>query len=213
MKSQSSVAFVILLVTVGLLWALTSMGKNNLTTDTRNLNIKATELDGWTVGPSDAKVKIVEFADYQCPACASVEPVILNIIKKYDGKIKYTYKHFPLSQHQNARSSANAAEEAGKQGKFFEYSALLYSNQNSWATSSDPSSIYSKLGKDLGLDSEKIVNAVKNNSYDKKISDDLSQGENLGVDSTPTFYINDSKSTWANTESSWSEQLDKLLAS
>jgi hypothetical protein len=87
-----------------------------------------------SIGPSDAKVTIVEFGDYQCPACAQADPTMERIIDEYakTGKIRFVFRHFPLSIHANAMPAAEAAEAAGSQGKYFEMHAKIYAGQPEW---------------------------------------------------------------------------------
>lgn len=85
--------------------------------------------DGYTKGPKDAKIKIVEFTDFQCPFCVRAFPTIEGVLKKYEGKISIEYKSFPLSFHPYAQKAAEAALCAGEQGKFFEMHDKIFSVQ------------------------------------------------------------------------------------
>lgn len=85
------------------------------------------------ISTPSAKVTLVEFSDLQCPACAQAHPVVKQILEENKGNINFVYRHFPLSQHKNARIAAEAAEAAGEQGKFFEMVSKLFENQNKWS--------------------------------------------------------------------------------
>ena len=86
-----------------------------------------------TTGSEDAAVKLVEYSDFQCPACGQFQPVVEEILAEYGDQIHFEYKHFPLTQiHPFAQPAAIAAEAAGQQGKFFEFASLLFKNQDTW---------------------------------------------------------------------------------
>lgn len=142
--------------------------------------------DSWSEGPENAKVTMVEFGDFQCPACKIEEPIIESIIKKYQGKIRFVWRQFPLTQvHEFGMDSALAAEAAGKQGKFWEYHDQLF-----------------KISPDLG--SEKLLAAAKELSLDidkftadkgsdevrQKVLNDQNDGNRAKVNGTPTIFIN-----------------------
>src|SRR5437868_3731985 len=86
-----------------------------------------------TLGPAGAKVTIVEFSDFECPACRMAEPPVRRIMALYDGKVRLVFKHFPLERmHPWARRGAVAAECAGRQGRFWEFHHELYDHQDEW---------------------------------------------------------------------------------
>ncbi len=146
--------------------------------------------DSNKIASDSAKVTIVEFGDYQCPACRAAFPNVNRVLKDYSGKVNFVFRHFPLPQHQNALSAAEAAEAAGEQGKYWQMHDLLYENQPEWSESADPLGIFSKYAASLNLNVEQFKNFVSTNKYHDKILSDKSDGEKLGINSTPTFYIN-----------------------
>src|SRR6185436_10490413 len=85
--------------------------------------------DDPSIGPANAPVTIVEFTDFQCPACAAMHPILDQVIKSYGNKVRFVVRDFPLNQHEWARKAAEAANAANAQGKFFEYIAVLFKNQ------------------------------------------------------------------------------------
>ncbi len=139
-----------------------------------------------------SKVTIVEFADFQCPACARTQPVLNQIMSDYGKEVTFIFRHFPLPQHRNAVLAAKAAEAAGEQGKFFEMADMLYSQQDRWSESGKDvaEEIFIDLAKDLALDMETFNNDLESNKYDDRIQTDKSDGLQLGVNSTPTIFIN-----------------------
>ncbi len=143
-------------------------------------------------GTIGAKVTMVEFGDYQCPACATVNGEIEKVIEKYKGNpdFNFAFRNFPLSQHQNALAAAEAAEAAGAQGKYFEMNATLYKNQLEWGETADPSSFFVKYATVLGLDMTKFNTETKAEKFASVIQADTQDGNGLLIDHTPTVFIN-----------------------
>ena len=102
-------------------------------------------------GPADAKIKMVEFSDFQCPACRYAELPLHQIDVLYGGKIRFIFKHYPLRMHEWAKPAAVAAECAGRQGKFWEYHDRLYAKQDEW-TNPKADDFLAGYAKDLKLD-------------------------------------------------------------
>lgn len=136
-------------------------------------------------GPAAAPVTIVEFTDFQCPACAAMHPIIEEVLKSYGAKVRFVMRDFPLPIHPNARKAAEAANAAHAQGKFFEYAGLLFQRQDSL----DPASL-KKYATELGLDRARFDAALDKGAYAGEVQHDLLEGENYGVDQTPTIFVN-----------------------
>lgn len=139
-------------------------------------------------GSESAKVTLVEFSDFQCPACKAFQPAVEEIIRTYPNEVLVAYRHFPLHQHPFAVLAAETAEAAGAQGKFWEMTSYLFLNQerisedflkNSW--------------KDVKLDEKKFTEALTKHTYRAKIDQDTIDGKRLGVSGTPTFFLNGRK--------------------
>jgi len=137
-----------------------------------------------------SKVTLVEFGDFQCPACGAEYPIITQLLQNYNGKINFVFRNFPLPQHQNAQAAAEAAEAAGAQGKFFEMYNMLYTNQQTWGETNNAMTYFIQYAKALRLDMNKWTNDVKSNKYKAKIQKDIDDGYAVGVNATPTFYLN-----------------------
>jgi protein-disulfide isomerase len=136
-------------------------------------------------GAADAQVTIVEFSDLQCPFCAQTTPVMQQIMNSYDGKVKWVFKHFPLSIHSNAMMAHQAALAAAEQGKFWEMHDALFADQKN----ARRDAIITMAGK-LGLDVSKFITDLDNPTYKSRIDTERQQGTGLGVSGTPTFFIN-----------------------
>jgi len=136
-------------------------------------------------GDASAAVTIVEFTDFQCPACAAMHPVLEEVLKSYGNKVRFVVRDFPLLQHTNARKAAEAANAANAQGKFFEYIAVLFKNQNALDVPS-----LKKYASDLGLDRARFDAALDRGVYAAEVQKDVTDGEMYGVSATPTIFIN-----------------------
>lgn len=168
--------------------------------------------DSHQTGPADAKITIVEFADFQCPACAVAADTVLQLKKEYANQVNFVFRHFPLPNHANARIAAQAAEAAGDQNKFWEMYQTLYRQQKNWQGLSDPSSLFSKYAKGLELDSNKFDGVIKNKTHEDKILLDLGDGKSLNVASTPTFFINGKKYIGSIPYSQFKGIIDQILS-
>lgn len=136
-------------------------------------------------GSATAPVTIVEFTDFQCPACAAMHPVLEEVLKSYGDKVRFVVRDFPLNQHENARKAAEAANAANAQGKFFEYITLLFQRQKALDVPS-----LKKYASELGLDRARFDAALDRGVYAAEVSRDIEDGEMYGVGSTPTIFIN-----------------------
>lgn len=166
--------------------------------------------DSYKIGSDSARVKIVEFGDFQCPACKATEPIIQKITQEYKDAIQFVYRHYPLPMHQNAEIAALASEAAGRQGKFWEMHNLLFSNQSSWEASIRPIDIITPFAEELGLDKEIFLTDLDDSALKDKIKRDTEDGSYLGANSTPTFFINGEKFTVTNYQS-FKNKIDSLL--
>ncbi len=140
----------------------------------------------------NAKVNLVEFGDFQCPACAAAFPIVEKLLDLYkdNPQVNFVFRNFPLSQHQYALLTAEAAEAAGAQGKYWEMYKLIYEGQDTWANSKDSLSILVGYATQLNLDVNRFKIEVQANTYSSVITQDQQAGLALGVNSTPTFFLN-----------------------
>lgn len=143
-------------------------------------------------GPETAALQILEFTDFQCPACASAAKTFEDILKKYPGQIRVFHKHFPLPMHPNALKASVFAECAAQQNRFWEYHDVLFKSQTSWAGMSDPSPYFSELAQGLGLNIQQLRTCVSDPSVEKTVTRDVDEGKRLGVRGTPTFVTGNS---------------------
>lgn len=136
-------------------------------------------------GEKKADYTIIAFSDFQCPFCRRGDDTIKELQKKYEKKLRYSFKHFPLSFHPEAAFASKAAWAAGEQGKFFEYHDKLFENQAKLGEE-----LYVQLAKDLGIDIEKFNKDRASENAEKQIQADMKQAQDLGINGTPGFIVN-----------------------
>lgn len=144
-------------------------------------------------GPKDAKVRFVEFGDFQCPACASAHPVVNQLREEYKDKVNFIYRHYPLPQHKNAMIAALAAEAAGEQNKFWEMADKLYENQAEWAESNKPKDSFMKYAGELSLNIQLFKKTLDTEKFKNRVNKGQSDGAAAQIRYTPTFFINGRK--------------------
>jgi protein-disulfide isomerase len=155
---------------------------------------KSGSLSNNVLGSNNKGVVLVEYGDFQCPACAGYHPIIKEVVEKYNDDIKFQFRNFPLQQiHQNARAAARTAEAAGLQGKYWEMHDLLYEQQQSWEQSTAVNTIFEGYASQLGLDLAKFKTDFSSSAVNETINADFAEGTKLGVDSTPTFFLQGKK--------------------
>ena len=160
-----------------------------------------------TLGPKDAPVKVIEFADFQCPFCKRSEEAVKAIREKYGDRIELVYMDFPLSFHPHAMPAANAARCANAQGKFWPFHDALFADQSKL----EPADLKA-TAKKLGLDSAKFDACFDKNQYSPAIENDLEEGHRLNVNGTPTFFIDGRELVGAQPTESFTSIIDEEMA-
>ena len=141
-------------------------------------------------GNPNASVTLVEYSDFQCPACASFQPVVNELMAQYGENLKFEYKHFPLPIHNFAQQAAVATEAASQQEKFFEFHDALFSKQEEWSTSATPQVFFSQYAEELGMDVDKFKAHQNSSVLRDAVRADLNEARELGLTGTPTFFLN-----------------------
>lgn len=133
-----------------------------------------------------APAKLVEYGDYECPACGAAYPLIEAVQQALGDKLCFVYRHFPLTNaHPHAQKAAEAAEAAGAQGAFWEMHQMLFENQDELELED-----LERYGAVLNLDVEQMLSELAEEKYDPKIRNDVRGGIRSGVNGTPTFFVN-----------------------
>lgn len=148
-------------------------------------------IEARTKGNPDAAVTLVEYSDFQCPACAAAVPVVEEIMALYGEQVHFEYRHFPLiTIHPNAVAAAVAAEAAAQQGKFFEMHDLLFENQTTWGPTANPTVYFVQYAEQLGLDVSQFRRQITATKLEDHVRDSFSTARSLGFTGTPTFTLN-----------------------
>ncbi len=146
------------------------------------------------VGAGKKNVTLIEYGDFECPACKAYYPIVKSVKEKYGDDITFQFRNFPLVQiHKNAMVAHRAAEAAGIQGKFFEMHDILYERQESWKTMTSPVSAFESYASELGLDLDKFRADFASEAVNATINADIKQGQLINATSTPTFVLNGKK--------------------
>lgn len=162
------------------------------------------------ISSDSAKLSIVEFGDYQCPACGAAHPVVKRVLSDYKDKVNFVFRNFAFLG-QESTWAAEAAECSAEQGKFWEYHDYLYEHQsgeNKGAFSKDHLKDFAKF---LGLKTDQFNSCLDSDKYSNVVSSDLSDGQKAGVNSTPTFFINGQKNVGVLSYEQFKNILDAQL--
>jgi protein-disulfide isomerase len=181
--------WVVVLSTLGILgFAITRFGG---TTGTGGLGLPAVSAEDHVLGKADAPVTLVEYSDFQCPACASYHPLVKQMIKELGtSTLRFVARNFPLPMHENADEAARAAEAAGKQNKYWEMHDLLFERQSFWENETKPDQKFLSYAELLGLNTTTFVADYASEEIKNRIQRDVQGGEGAGVDRTPLFFLN-----------------------
>ena len=162
----------------------------------------------YALGPADAPITIVEFSDYQCPFCRRWHDEVYEpLLAAFPGQIRMVYRHLPLTSiHPDAMSAAEAAMCAGEQDSYWQYHEKLFSSE------SLGNSVYLQYAQDLGLNPTLFEACLTDHKYQQAIEKDSSFAIDLGINSTPTFFINGLAVVGAQPLDVFKQVIDKELA-
>ncbi len=148
-------------------------------------------------GAETATVTIVEFSDFQCPACAVVEPLVTQIAAQYPTQVRVVYRHFPLTGlHPYAQTVAQGSEVAAQYDKFWEFHDIVFERQAEWSELSSIGEVRTRLSEyaqEIGIDKNAFLSTIDAEDVKQKVLFDVTLGGELGINSTPTFYVNGQK--------------------
>lgn len=148
----------------------------------------------WVKGSRTASAVLVEYSDFQCPACGAYYPLVKRVAEEYGDKLAIVYRNFPLTTiHKNALRGAYAAEAAGQQGKFWEMHDRLFENQKEWSEGENPQKFFDAYATALNLDMDRFRKDMDSRSVKDKVSADAASAEKYEVNGTPTFFLNGKK--------------------
>ena len=159
------------------------------------------------VGKKDAPVTLVEFGEYENEDCAKANEIVKQLLEEYEGKIRFQFRHFPLTLiHQRSLKASESAVAAAQEGKFWEMHNVLFNNRRSLGTTS------LKLhSKEAGVKNKKFLDDLVNGVFGWQVQDDLKEGHNRGVKELPAFFINDVPLTGKPTFTNLSNAIEYAL--
>lgn len=168
-------------------------------------------------GNTQSKVSLTEYGDFECPACAQYQPLLQEVLKNYGDKVEFAFRNFPLYQiHPFAMISAQAAEAAALQGKYWEMHDLLYQKQDEWVTATADtvvSKYFDGYAQSLGMNVAKFDADINSDAVKQKVQQDLASGNAAQIDHTPTFFINLTQIPNPASYGQFAAALDAALAS
>lgn len=190
MKSKQRILFwtIIFLILAALTWVIISIASPN--------NEGSTTLTDkeWVEGNPNATVTLIEYSDFQCPACGAYYSYVKRLSEEFSDKIKIVYRNYPLTEiHPYADLAARAAEAAGAQGQFWQMHNKLFDNQSTWSNSTNPEEIFIGYATDLGLNIEMFKSDLNSKAVKDAIRDDKISGNQALVEGTPTFFLDGQK--------------------
>lgn len=143
-------------------------------------------------GSASSTVTVIEYSDFQCPACAAYYPLIEKLVNEASTTARFVYRHFPLfpTPHKNALIAAQASEAADLQGKFWDMYKLLFENQTAWENSNTAATIFEEYAGRIGLNMSVYKKDVDSVEVKTRVQKDRDEGDAIGIAGTPTFFIN-----------------------
>lgn len=181
----------VVLVTLGIgAAALGTVKLVNAPTDQTPSILESLSDADWVKGDRQAQTVLIEYSDFQCPACKAYYPLVKQLAQDFSSQIVFVYRHFPLSGHQYAKLAARAAEAAGRQGKFWEMHDLIFENQNAWSNQENPKNIFTGFARSLLLDTDQFSRDLDSKEVKDKVDNDYQSGVRAEVNYTPTFFLN-----------------------
>jgi protein-disulfide isomerase len=164
-------------------------------------------------GNPDAEVVLVEYADYQCPACRSYHREVKKVQSNYGERIKIVHRHLPLRNiHPNAQLASQAAEAAAEQDAFWQMHDKLFETQAQWSNVSEPSDLFVSYAEELGLDAEQFRNDLTSQEVEQRVNASFDAAAEIGIQATPSFFVNGVQYYFGGYES-FASVLDQELAS
>ncbi len=140
-------------------------------------------------GNKEAQITVIEYSDFECPACVAYAPVVRDLLLGYGDEVRFVSRSFPLPQHRLARVASYAAEAAGLQGKFYEMSDVLNEKKDEWNLENDPTNNFKGYAVSLGLDVSKFEADMESEIVKNKVDRDERNAYELQLFATPSFFV------------------------
>jgi len=206
-----TIVFTLVLMVVGIV-VLSKTSTKPLSPDEKEQRLVRS--DSHVKGKIDSKVTIVEFSDFECPACGKYYPEFNKIEQNYQNRVRIIYRHFPLTSiHPLAQKAAEASEAAGAQDKFWEYNSILFEKQAEWSSLSKDQALakFIEFAQQIDIkDLNKFETELKNGTYTDRVNEDANDAKALDIPGTPTVFLNGEQQDNPSYDN-LSKEIDKLL--
>ncbi|PWB39164.1 MAG: disulfide bond formation protein DsbA [Parcubacteria group bacterium] len=203
-------------------WVLTTVGLTVLVliilgfayANNNNPSVITLTANDWIQGNPEAKTTLVQYSDFQCPACVQFQQYFKTKIEPtLSNKVRVVYRNYPLTSiHPRALLAAQAAEAAGLQGKFWEMHDQLFADQSAWVGAMDPQILFEQYATTLGLNLVRFKADMTSDTVKNAIAEDIASGDKAGIEGTPSFFINGKKVTLKNSYDELKQLIDKSVA-
>lgn len=199
-----SITIGIIAVVIFVIIGLASVGGNIQT---------APETDDQSKGDVQASATLIEYSDFQCPACASYQPLLKQLEGEYGAKLRIIYRHFPLTTiHANAQLAAQASEAASLQGQFWNMHDILFDKQSEWSQAFSPMDKFIEYATLLNLDIEKFKTDINSQVVKEAVAHDAAGAAGLGLQGTPSFFLNGKKINNPQSYDEFKQLIDKKIS-
>ena len=210
--NKFSITVVALVVFLGgMIYMVAQDSQSGVTSGTNSADILSIKNDDHVQGDPYADVVLIEYADFECPACGAYHPLVQELAAKYSDQIAIVSRHFPLPFHQNARPAAWSVEAAGLQGQYHEMADLVFTSQAAWSSKAANVGLFYEYAEQLGLDMDQFDADVLSEAVKERVERDAIEGSRLGVNSTPSFYLQGEKLANMRTVEDFSTLIDAEL--
>lgn len=180
-------AVIVAAIAFGVMWSMRPV------TTVEGYPLDAAGSNDWVEGATSPSVVLVEYSDFECPYCAVYYAVVKQLTGLYPDRLAIVFRNYPLSGHANAMPAAQAAEAAGRQGKFFEMHDLLFDNQDTWSAMDAAAPTFEGYARQLGLNLDRYRTDVASQDVKDRIAQQLKSGDAAKIGGTPTFFLNGTK--------------------
>ena len=184
----------ILILSLGVLLFLSTLIRPASQTSVGNSTLTTLSSDEYIRGATSSPVTLIEYFDFECEACGAYYPLVKQLENDLGDRVTFVARYYPLPNHKNGLQAALAAEAAGRQGKFWEMHDLLFTRQKEWGEKQvETPEVFAQYAQEIGLDVERFKTDVTSAEVRARVQRDLDSGRALGVQGTPSFFLNGEK--------------------
>src|SRR3989441_12768103 len=217
MKGFYALVAVVVVAGAGVLWYTARKPPPDAPAGAAAVPVAAADgFHGFSLGSERAPIEVTEYSDFECPFCAQFATVQMPVIREQliaPGKVRWRYRDFPLPGHQYSRYAALVAQCAGEQGRFWEMHDQLFFHHQWALTGKNPRGLFRDFAKAAGLDLAKYDACVDAQRYAGRIQASVEEGTTLGVNATPTFFINSRRYAGRSTSDAFKAAVDSITKS